>query len=183
MLNFLEDSMTRYWISLAIILAITSSVAPIAVQAQPAPQRQERMNRLQEMRQERRGQIMERIRQLRVWKLTDRLKLTEDQSVKFFARYNRYQDEFAKNLETVQSQMRELRQAELANASEADIDKKVMQVLEARKASSELLPKYYKEFREVLSARQMAELVIFERDFLEDLNVLMRQAQKRDNEK
>ncbi len=175
--------MTRYWISLAMALAITSMTASLAVQAQPTPQQQERINRLQEMRQERRGQIMERIRQLRVWKLTDRLKLSEDQSVKFFARYNRYQDEFAKHLETMQLQMRDLRQAELGNASEADIDKKVMQVLEARKAASELLPKYYKEFREVLSARQMAELVIFERDFLEDLNALMRQAQKNADEK
>jgi Spy/CpxP family protein refolding chaperone len=131
---------------------------------------------MQERRENQKSKLAERIKQLQLLKLTERLKLTEEQTTKFFPRYTRYQDEFTREYQSLQSQIRELEELQVSAASESEIDKKVQAVLESREITSSLLIKYFKEFREVLTARQMAELVIFERDFLRDLSKLMKEA-------
>ncbi|MBC8042498.1 MAG: hypothetical protein IAF08_03545 [Rhizobacter sp.] len=128
-----------------------------------------------------RKKVIERIKQLRIWKLTERLKLNEDQSVKFFPKYNRYQDDLAGNLEKLQTQFREMQELSIGSAADADLDRKVQQVLETQRGSSEILQKYTKEFRDVLSARQVAELIVFERDFLRDISGLLEAARKKED--
>jgi hypothetical protein len=123
---------------------------------------------------ERRAQFIERLRQFRIWKLTDRLKLSEEQSVRFFPRYNRYQDEYFAKAQELQSQLQTLRELEARKAPDSEIDKQIEKILSTRTEMSGLLSKYTKEFREVLSSQQMVELVLFERDFLDDMNRLLR---------
>jgi DNA repair exonuclease SbcCD ATPase subunit len=120
--------------------------------------------------------VIERIKQLQVWKLTERLKLTEEQSVRFFAKYNRYQEEVAKSLEKLNDVMSQLEDAKMSNLSEAELDKKIDEALQLRQESAASLQRYTKDFRQVISARQMAELVVFERDFIREItNFLARQ--------
>ncbi len=123
---------------------------------------------------ERRAQFIERLRQFRMWKLTDRLKLSEEQSMRFFPRYNRYQDEYFAKAQELQSQLQTLRELEARKAPDGEIDKQIEKILNTRTEMSGLLSKYTKEFREVLSSQQMVELVLFERDFLDDMNRLLR---------
>lgn len=173
-------------------IALSHAALPaLPVMAQPA-NRAERLQERQERREQKgerpdpldkaqpnRKNIIERIKQLRVWKLTERLKMTTEQSEKFFPRYNGYQNEIAANLERMQTGFAELQQMQVGSATDADIDKRVQQLLEIQKGNTELLQKYIKEFREVLSARQAAELVIFERDFLRDISKLMEAARQK----
>ncbi|MCS7014233.1 MAG: hypothetical protein RMI34_07125 [Chloroherpetonaceae bacterium] len=128
----------------------------------------------EQMSPERRAQFIARLRQLRIWKLTDRLKMTEEQSIRFFPKYNRYQDEYFAKVEQLHAQMRELRELEAKKAPDSELDKQVEKILATRTEMSGLFSKYAKEFREVLTAQQLAELMLFERDFLDDLNRLMR---------
>lgn len=123
---------------------------------------------------ERRAEFVARLRQLRIWKLTDRLKMTEEQAVRFFPRYNRYQDEYFDKVQQLQAQMRELRELEAKKAPDSELDKQVEKILATRTEMNGLFSKYIKEFREVLTAQQLAELMLFERDFLDDLQRLMR---------
>jgi hypothetical protein len=151
---------------------------------------QDRDGQLRERRQRRAAQLQQnrpnaeriakRIKQLQVWKMTDKLKLSEEQSVKFFPKYNRYQDELTDELQNLQAKISRLETVQQSDAKDGEIDAQIEEVLSKRKAVSDVLPKYVREFREVLTARQMADLIIFERDFLRDITELIEQARKRD---
>jgi Spy/CpxP family protein refolding chaperone len=73
----------------------------------------------------------------------------------------------------LQSQLQTLRELEARKAPDSEIDKQIEKILNTRTEMSGLLSKYTKEFREVLSSQQMVELVLFERDFLDDMNRLL----------
>jgi F0F1-type ATP synthase alpha subunit len=93
--------------------------------------------------------------------------------MRFFPRYNRYQDEYFAKAQELQSQLQTLRELEARKAPDSEIDKQIEKILNTRTEMSGLLSKYTKEFREVLSSQQMVELVLFERDFLDDMNRLL----------
>ncbi|WP_169304725.1 Spy/CpxP family protein refolding chaperone [Chloroherpeton thalassium] len=128
---------------------------------------------------EKRKALMARIEELKVWKLTERLNLTEAQSVKFFPKYKAYQEKSAEHFEQMHEQMQALRVMQEGKASESEIDAKIDEFLKTQAAMPELLHHHIKEFREVLSARQVAELIIFERDFMRDLKGILRKANRR----
>jgi hypothetical protein len=120
-----------------------------------------------------------KVREYRMIKLIDRLKLTEEQSIRFFPRFNKYQDEQAANMLKGRQFFEDLDKMKVSNATDADIEKKILQVLEVQKASGEILSRHIKDFKDVLSMRQIAELVIFERDFTRDIGRLVNEAQKK----
>lgn len=171
--------MTRTKIIL-IVLALMLGVAELV--AQPIPRERERhpepplRSRIGQtpMPPEQRAQFIARLRQLRIWKLTDRLKMSEEQAIRFFPKYNRYQDEYFAKAQDLQTQMQTLREMEMRKAPDSEMDKQIEKILATRTEMSGLFSKYAKDFREVLSSQQMVELVLFERDFLDDMNRLLR---------
>lgn len=127
-----------------------------------------------------REQLAKRIKQLQMWKLTERLNLSEEQSMKFFPRYNRYQDELTDAVQNLQKRMGRLQELHQSNASEKDLDGEIKSVIAERKNVNDVLPKYLDEFRQVLSARQVADLILFERDFLRDITDALERARERE---
>jgi len=127
---------------------------------------------------EKRKALMKRIEQLKVWRLTERLNLSEEQSVKFFPKYKTYQQKFAAHFEQMHEQMKALRAMKKSNASETEIDAKINDFLNTQAAMPKLLREHIKEFRQVLSAHQIAELILFERDFMRDLKGLLRKSHR-----
>ncbi len=127
-----------------------------------------------------REQLAKRIKQLQMWKLTERLNLSEEQSMKFFPRYNRYQDELTDAVQSLQNRLSRLQELHQSNAKESDLDAEIRAVITERKNVSEVLPKYLDEFRQVLTARQMADLILFERDFLRDITDALERARERE---
>jgi hypothetical protein len=173
--------MNMLWAKILLVCMLLLYVAESV--AQPIPRERE-LQREPDMRTrlrqgalpvspEQRARFIERLRQFRMWKLTDRLKLSEEQSMRFFPRYNRYQDEYLAKAQELQSQLQTLRELEARKAPDSEIDKQIEKILNTRTEMSGLLSKYTKEFREVLSSQQMVELVLFERDFLDDMNRLL----------
>lgn len=170
--------MTRIRITL-VMLALLLSIAEVIAQPvpgererRPEPPLRARMGRAP-MSPEQRTEFIARLRQMRMWKLTERLKMSEEQAMRFFPRYNRYQDEYFAKAQELQTQMQALRQMEERKAPDNEIDKQIEKILATRTEMSGLLSKYTKDFREVLSSQQMVELVLFERDFLDDFNKLL----------
>ncbi|MFN3393192.1 MAG: hypothetical protein ACK41G_10215 [Candidatus Thermochlorobacter sp.] len=170
--------MTRIRITL-VMLALLLSIAEVIAQPvpgererRPEPPLRARMGRTP-MSPEQRTEFIARLRQMRMWKLTERLKMSEEQAIRFFPKYNRYQDEYFAKAQELQTQMQALRQMEERKAPDNEIDKQIEKILATRTEISGLLSKYTKDFREVLSSQQMVELVLFERDFLDDFNRLL----------
>jgi hypothetical protein len=177
-----RDILVKWGVNAALVLLLALSGIEQAAQAQPSPEGKRSDLKEKHHRQvspEKRKELMQRIRQLKMWKLTERLNLTEEQSVKFFPKYNVYQDEIGENFEKMQGLMHELRAMQSANAADAQIDQKVNELLQTRSQNDAILQKHIKGFREVLSARQMAELVVFERDFMRDLKEKLDEARKK----
>ncbi|MDX2130184.1 MAG: hypothetical protein SFU91_14215 [Chloroherpetonaceae bacterium] len=147
-----------------------------------AEQRENRERPGAQDRLENRAQQQDRftlmVRKFQAEKMSERLKLSAEQRERFMERYSKYQDEFTDNFKRLQGAMKDLEQLQMGNGSEKEIDAKTREVLELRNASTEILPKYLSNFREMLSARQAAELVIFERDFLRDITKVIRAARR-----
>lgn len=168
----------RMRVILGILMLLLGAVQ---VMAQPVPREHDRRPELPPrarmgrapMSPEQRTEFIARLRQMRIWKLTERLKMSEEQAIRFFPKYNRYQDEYFAKAQELQTQMQALRQMEERKAPDNEIDKQIEKILATRTEMSSLLSKYKKDFREVLSSQQMVELVLFERDFLDDFNRLL----------
>ncbi|MGQ9806195.1 MAG: hypothetical protein ACUVRP_08975 [Chlorobiales bacterium] len=124
-------------------------------------------------------QLARRIKQLQMWKLTERLNLSEEQSMKFFPRYNRYQDDLTDALQNLQMRLSRLQELYQTNGKESDLDEEIKAVVAERKNVSDVLPKYLNEFRQVLTAQQTAGLILFERDFLRDITDAIERARAR----
>lgn len=178
-----RNTLTKWGIHGALVLSLALSGIGSVAHAQPSPEGKRgdlrRQYHHRQISPEKRQELMQRIRQLKMWKLTERLKLSEEQSVKFFPKYNAYQDEIGENFEKMRGLMKELRAMQSSNASEAQIDQKVNEILQARSQNDAILQKHIKGFREVLTARQMAELIVFERDFMRDLKGKLDEARKK----
>jgi hypothetical protein len=179
-------SFSHRLLKLTVLSLILSLFAPaISAFAQPYPgnypgdrseQRKKRFNR--QIPPEKRQKLRKRIQQLKMWKLTERLNLTEEQSARFFPRYNVYQEEMFGNFEKMHSLMVELRELKRSNADEKEIDNTVNKILSTQSQNNDILQKHIKKFRDVLSASQVAELIVFERDFTRDLRGLLRDSKK-----
>lgn len=167
-----------------LLLALAPLLVAQSLLAQPRPM--ERGIDPQARRQPRaeqpripREQLAKRIKQLQMWKLTERLNLSDEQAAKFFPRYNRYQDELGEAMQNLQNRIERLRDLRRSDAKEAELDREIEAVVKERRNVGEVLPKYLKEFRETLTAQQMADLIIFERDFLRDLTEAIERARER----
>ncbi len=125
-----------------------------------------------------REQLTKRIKQLQMWKLTDRLNLSEEQSMKFFPRYNRYQDELTDAVQNLQMRLSHLQELHQSSAKESELDEEIKAIMAERKNVCSVLPKYIDEFRQVLTARQTADLILFESEFLRDITNAIERARE-----
>lgn len=174
-----RDIWIKYAINCALVAALALSGFGQDALAQPGPGGRHGDGGHRQISPEKRQELIQRIRQLKMWKLTERLKLTEDQSVKFFPKYNAYEDEIGQNFEKMRGLMHDMRGLQATNAGEAQIDQKVNEIMQAKAQNDAILQKHIKGFREVLTARQTAELIVFERDFMRDLKGMMDEARKK----
>lgn len=109
----------------------------------------------------------EKVRQLMVWKLTDRLNLTSEQSQKFFPTFNKYLDGNEKLFDERRNLIHDIKTAD--NLTDAQLTEKANRILKIDKERNENLIQLVSDSDKILSARQCAELVIFQTEFVKDL--------------
>lgn len=109
----------------------------------------------------------EKVRQLMVWKLTDRLNLTSEQSQKFFPTFNKYLDDNEKLFDERRNLIHDIKTAD--NLTDAQLTEKANRILKIDKERNENLIQLVSDSDKILSARQCAELVIFQTEFVKDL--------------
>lgn len=110
----------------------------------------------------------EKVKQLRIWKLTDKLNLSEEQSLKFFPAYNKNMDE----QESLRHERRKIVQDLKENGetmTESKVSEKVDQMLEIEQKMLTRRKEFLKSLDGILTPKQRAVLVAFDAEFLKDL--------------
>ncbi|MEX2116338.1 MAG: hypothetical protein WEB37_05580 [Bacteroidota bacterium] len=125
-----------------------------------------------------RGPGAERVEQFKKIRLMEELKLDEATSIKFFARYNSHQEELRKLNKKRNDIIDELQILRRRNVSDAEYEKTLQELKGLADPAVEVRLKFFNEISEVLSPKQVAEYVIFERNFVQNLREIMREMQQ-----
>jgi Spy/CpxP family protein refolding chaperone len=122
-----------------------------------------------------REKVRERIHTMKIWKLTEEVGLTSEQSEKFFPVYNKYQ----KALEDLESKRADLvdRLEQLTNASGSS-DKQISEAMAAlNDIPRQILverDKFIVDISNILPLEQQAKLAVFEERFKQRLQEFIR---------
>jgi hypothetical protein len=125
-----------------------------------------------------RGPAAERIEQFKKVRLMEVLKMDEETSVRFFARYTNYEE----TLRTIQKDhnalIDQLEDLTKSNANNSDIEQTIKDIGMSEEKTTEMRSKFLEELKGVLSLKQVAEYVVFERNFNKNLREIMRDIAK-----
>jgi hypothetical protein len=120
-----------------------------------------------------RGQ--QRVEQFKKLRMIEALKLDEDVSVRFFAKYNKHEDvvrEINKQRDDLIDQLQEMRKAK---ADGADMEKIFTDLTVLDTKQAEERHRFLDDMKTILSTQQIADFVIFERNFARNLRQLMQE--------
>jgi hypothetical protein len=121
------------------------------------------------------GRALERVEQFKKIRLMEVLNLDEQNSIKFFARYNKYQ-EHLRDLRKKQVQaLGQVQSLRKSNAADAEYDKMVDELLSLESQINEAKAKYVEELKPVLTSKQLVEYLVFEARFQQNLRELARE--------
>ncbi len=149
--------MKKYCYSLLIAICL----APVATNAQ--------MHRSMGQRP-----ALERVESLKKVRMMEALKLDENQSVKVFARYNNHR-EMMHALENESRGLFDKLDSQIqAGASDAEFNQTFAALLDIDRKKTEMRTKFINDLRDVLTTKQIAEYVAFERNFARDLREAVR---------
>jgi hypothetical protein len=129
---------------------------------------------------EKREEVRKRIQLIRMWKLTEELDLTEETGAKLFPILHKYDEkrmELHKERHTI---MNELRKALENVATTDEVIEAVMEKLnENTLAASDLIRRQREELKGILSLRQQAKFVLFQREFHREIRKIISEARER----
>jgi hypothetical protein len=120
-----------------------------------------------------RGPAAERIEQFKKVRLMEVLKMDEETSIRFFARYSKY----AETLRSIQKDhntlIDQLQGLSKSDANNADIERVIKDIGMSEEKIAETRSKFLQELKDVISIKQIAEYVVFERNFNKNLREIM----------
>ena len=121
---------------------------------------------------------MERLQQFKKLRLMEVLNLNEEESVRFFARYNKFEEQLRdldQERNVIVDDLEKLvKQGDQGEAFQKDFDELLalgQKVADARIA-------FYNEVRGLLSPQQVAKFLVFERNFNRDLRDIIQDVQR-----
>jgi Spy/CpxP family protein refolding chaperone len=129
---------------------------------------------------EKREEIRKRIELIRMWKLTEELDLTEETGSKLFPILRKYDEKWIKLQRERQKTMKQLRKA-LSDeaASDEEIEEGIDKVERNALGTSDLIRQQREELKGVLSPRQQATFILFQRGFQREIREIMAEARQR----
>jgi Spy/CpxP family protein refolding chaperone len=117
---------------------------------------------------------MERVESLKKVRMVESLKLDENQSMKLIARYNKHR-ETIHSFERESGTLFDKLEAQIeADASDGEFNQTLAALMDIEKRKFEARTKFIDELREVLTPKQIAQYVVFERNFARDLRDAVR---------
>jgi len=125
-----------------------------------------------------RGPGAERIEQFKKVRLMEVLKLDEETSIRFFARYNK----FVESLRGIQKDhnvlIDQLQKLTKSSANNSEIEQAIKDIVLCEEKIAETRSKFLSELKDVLSVKQIGEYVVFERNFNKNLREIMQEIAK-----
>ena len=131
-----------------------------------------------------REQMRKRIETIKIWKLTEELNLTPEQSEKFFPAYNQFND----NRKAIEEERRTVfDQLNLLTDEDKPDDNKIIELLDKsdnfdQKLNS-LKIKFRQDLKGVLTTQQIGRLYVFEVEFMRHIRDIMKDTRKEMREK
>jgi hypothetical protein len=125
-----------------------------------------------------RGPGAERVEQFKKIRLMEVLKLDEETSLRFFARYNKHQEELRGIALKRDSLLDQLELYRRRTVSDAEYEKVFKSLVVLGHEAVKVREKFVTELKEVLNAKQIADYLVFERRFYENLRDIMREMQR-----
>jgi Skp family chaperone for outer membrane proteins len=125
-----------------------------------------------------RGPGAERIEQFKKVRLMEVLKMDEETSIRFFARYNKYEETLHAIQKDHNALIDQLQKLANSNANNSDIERAIKDIGMSEEKNLETRSKFIEELKNVISIKQVAEYVVFERNFNKNLREIMRDIAK-----
>jgi hypothetical protein len=125
-----------------------------------------------------RGPGAERIEQFKKVRLLEVMNLDEETSIRFFGRYKKH----IETLRTIQTDhnalIDQLQRLSKSNANNTEIERVIKDIGMSEEKIAETRSKFLEELKEVISIKQIAQYVVFERNFNKNLREIMRDIAK-----
>lgn len=123
-------------------------------------------------------QRMERLQQLKKLRLMEVLKLNEEESIRFFTRYNKFEEEL-RDLERERNGIIDDLETQLKEGEKVEsLEKGFDDLLAMGQKMADARVRFYKEIRGMLTPEQVAKLIVFERNFNRDLRDIIQDVQR-----
>ncbi|MFA6456881.1 MAG: hypothetical protein WCW40_08675 [Bacteroidota bacterium] len=126
---------------------------------------------------------MERLDRYKKIRMVEALNLDDETGLKLVTRYNKHRERM-RELESERSVLIDkLDEQVRSNANDGDLQKSFNDFFDVEKKTSEARKKFLEELKEIFTNKQIAEFIVFERDFMKDLRKAAREVQKERQEK
>ena len=110
-------------------------------------------------------EMLAKFRQMKIWKMTEELDITEEQAAKFYPRFNRFED----GVEEIRLQNKELLEKLRGYLTAGEEDKKIKSLISDIEKNDEKILKLHSDFRtdveKILTTEQLGKLVLFQHEF------------------
>ncbi len=120
----------------------------------------------------------DRIESFKKVRMLESLKLDEEHSAKFIARYNKHQDTMHGFEKERNELVDKLDTQSKSDAGDDDYSRTFNLLLDVDKKISGERLRFLTELKEVLSNKQIAEYIVFERNFVQELRQAVRDVQR-----
>jgi hypothetical protein len=119
----------------------------------------------------------QRILEFKKVRLLEILKLDEQTSVKFLSRYSKFSDDLAQVWIERENLINEL-EVKINRGDKDGYDKLMQDIFELERKENELKVNFYNELKGILSDRQIAQVIVFERNFNREFINTLREMQR-----
>jgi hypothetical protein len=124
------------------------------------------------------GPAGERLEQFKKVQLLEALKLDEETSVRFLARYQKHQDAIREINQKRNGLIDQLQTMSRSGSNDADVEKTIRDLIATETKVTEARNKFLSDLKEILSMKQIARLIAFERNFYRDIRDIVRDMAK-----
>jgi hypothetical protein len=126
----------------------------------------------------RRGPGSERIEHFKKVRLIETLKMDEETTIRFFARYDKYIERLHDVQKDHNALIDQLQVQVKTNANNADLERAIKDIELCENKIAETRSNFLEELKDVISVKQIADYVVFERNFNKNLREIMQDMAK-----
>ena len=125
-----------------------------------------------------RGPGAERIEQFKKVRLIEVMNMDEETSIRFFTRYNKHTETLRALQRDHNALIDDLQKLSKSNAKNAEIELLIKDIGMSEEKITETRAKFLEDLKDVISIKQVAQYVVFERNFNKNLREIMRDIAK-----